>query len=482
MPHQPNILWICSDQQRFDTLGCYGNGFVHTPHLDHLATSGMLFEGAYCQSPICTPSRASFLTGRTPRTTRTRQNGQSIPADEVLVTRLLADGGYTCGLAGKLHLSTCDPRHCPDTERRIDDGYDVFHWSHAPDPDFPGNAYRRWLDERGQRYQTPAFRDSPHVCAGMPAEHHQTTWCAEMAIDFMRQQASGDQPWLFSVNIFDPHFPFDPPAAYLERYLDRLDAIPLPVYTPGELDNKPRYQQPPFRDRYHYCGPHDFEQMSDADHRLVTAASWAMGDLIDEQVGRMLRCLEETGQRDDTIVIYMSDHGEMLGDHSIYLKGPYFYEPAVKVPLIVSWPGKIRPNRRSRALVELMDLAPTLLDAAGLPRHAGMQSKTLWPLLTGPDDGLDRHHDGVMCEYYHGMSADADPPPFATMLRTDRHKIVVAHGLETGEFYDLEIDPTETRNLWASADHAPVKMQMLKQLCDRMAFAADPLPVRQGIY
>ncbi|MCK4298614.1 MAG: sulfatase-like hydrolase/transferase [Planctomycetes bacterium] len=124
--NSPNILWICTDQQRFDTLGCYGNRFVHTPNVDRLAQTGVLFEHAYCQNPVSTPSRASFLTGRYPRTTRCRQNGQSIPQDEVLITRLLADAGYTCGLSGKLHLSACHPSVCPVTERRTDDGYPLY--------------------------------------------------------------------------------------------------------------------------------------------------------------------------------------------------------------------------------------------------------------------------------------------------------------------------------------------------------------------
>ncbi|MDP6117698.1 MAG: sulfatase-like hydrolase/transferase [Planctomycetota bacterium] len=480
MPDQPNILWICSDQQRFDTLGCYGNSFVQTPHIDRLAEDGVLFENAFCQSPICTPSRASFLTGRYPRTTRARQNGQNIPSDETLVTKLLADAGYTCGLSGKLHISACNPRPCPDMERRIDDGYHVFNWSHHPSPDWPGSEYGLWLQERGVEYKTPPYNDSKHVRTGMPSEHHQTTWCAQKAIDFMERSSKTGRPWLFSVNIFDPHFAFDPPAEYLERYLDLLDEIPLPNYVEGELDSKPRYQSPEFRDDYHHPGPHHFEEMSDEEHRLVTAAYWAMCDLIDEQVGRMLEALDRTGQRENTIVIYMSDHGEMLGDHSIYLKGPYFYEPAVKVPLIVSWPGRIESDRRTNALVELMDLAPTLLDAAGLPRYPGMQSKSLWSLLTEDDSDLSHHHDTVYSEYYHGMQARVEPAPFATMLRSERYKIVVAHGLETGELYDLREDPTETRNLWDDAAHSDTKMSMLKQLCDRMAFTADPLPERIG--
>ncbi len=172
---RPNILWICSDQQRFDTLGSYGNRFVQTPAVDGLAERGALFERAYAQSTVCTPSRASFLTGRYPCTTRCRMNGQSIPEDEVLITRLLAEAGYTCGLSGKLHLSACHPTACPTTERRINDGYAEFHWSHHPAPDWPENEYIHWLRERGVEYGRSPFRGSEYVSAGVPSEHHQTT-------------------------------------------------------------------------------------------------------------------------------------------------------------------------------------------------------------------------------------------------------------------------------------------------------------------
>src|SRR5919106_5597773 len=151
MSDRPNILWICSDQQRHDTLGCYGNRWVNTPRLDALASQGLIFRDAFAQSPACTPSRASFLTGRYPRTCRTRQNGADIPDDEVLVTQLLADAGYHCGLAGKLHLRACHPSVCPQHESRIDDGYTEFYWSHHPEDDWPlpAHDYAEWIHAQG---------------------------------------------------------------------------------------------------------------------------------------------------------------------------------------------------------------------------------------------------------------------------------------------------------------------------------------------
>ena len=477
MTKRPNILWICTDSQRWDTLGCYGNQFVQTPHLDALAERGVVFERCFAQSPVCTPSRACFLTGRYPRTTRVRQNGQVMPRDEILVTRLLADAGYTCGLSGKLHISACYPEPYLAGEPRIDDGYTEFHWSHHPADSWPTNEYIHWLREKGVTFETPPHPDSPYVKIGMPAEHHQTTWCVQQAVNFIEGAAAFDRPWLFSVNVFDPHDNFDPPAEYLERYLNRLPEIPLPDYAPGELDDKPLFQRSDHQGAYNDPRNYPFPRMSDQDHRLVRAAYWAMVDLIDAQVGRLIDTLEHTGQRENTIVIFTSDHGEMLGDHGIYLKGPYFYDPAVRVPLIVSCPALIPPGRRSAALVELVDLAPTLLDATGLPDQQRIQGQSLWPALAGGGD-LSHHRDDVYCEYYNALACHQNPPAYATMLRTERHKLVAMHGLGTGELYDLERDPAETHNLWSAPAHQDTRLTLLGRLCDRMAWTADPQPAR----
>ncbi len=470
---QPNILWICSDQQRFDTLGCYGNRFVQTPHIDRLAASGALFEQCYSQSPVCTPSRASFLTGRYPRTTRCRQNGQDIPADQVLVTRLFAEAGYTCGLAGKLHLSPCHPSTTPAVERRIADGYAEFHWSHHPAPDWPSNEYVRWVHEHGAQYRTPPFEGSRYVRSGMPEELHQTTWCAEKAIGFIEDNAPYRHPWLMSVNMFDPHHPFDPPESLVRRYAAWLEDVPLPDYIPGELDNKPAVHMQCHGGAYGNAGNFAWQDMSPSDHRWVRAAYWAMCDLIDRQVGRILAALESSGQAENTIVVFMSDHGELLGDHGIYLKGPFFYDASVHVPLILSWPGHIVPARHG-GLAELVDLAPTLLDAAGLPAEPGMQGNSMWSGLTAGSLGGGR--TDVYCEYYNACS----PGGNATMVRTERRKLVAYHGTGSGELYDLGRDPLEAVNHWDDADYSADKLDLLERLCDRMAWTVDPLPLRRA--
>lgn len=478
---KPNILWICTDQQRWDTLGSYGNEWVHTPNIDRLARGGVQFDQAICQSPVCTPSRSSFLTGRYPRTTRCRANGQSIPGDEKLISRLLADEGYTCGLSGKLHLSVCHPDITTGSERRIDDGFHQFFWSHHPMPEWSTNEYIQWLKLKGKTYHTPNREDCKYVQTGMPAEDHQTTWCAEKAIQFFETAASSTHPWFFICNMFDPHHPFDPPKNYIDRYLDRLDEIPLPNYVDGELENKPVYQRIDRDGAYGMKGYLPASQMTDRDHRMLRAAYWAMVDLIDEQVGRMLDALERSGQLENTIVIFMSDHGETLGDHGFYLKGSHFYECSVRVPLIVSWPGTIQGGRRTNTLVELTDLAPTLLDAAGIDLYEGMQGQSLWPYLSGqiPEDTV--HREDVYCEAYNASSVYEDPNgTWATMVRTQTHKLVRYHKGETCELYDLAQDPNETRNVYNDPEYLEIKLELLERLCDRMAGTVDPLPTREA--
>lgn len=499
----PNILWICTDQQRFDTLGCYGNEHVASEHLDQLAEDGVRFERAYCQSPVCTPSRASFLTGRYPRTTRTRQNGQAIPDSERLITRELADAGYTCGLSGKLHLSPANPSatELPNGERRIDDGYAEFRWSHDTGSGWPTNQYHQWLREQGVTYRSEPLEESPYSRTSVPAEYHQTTWCADRAITFIEEQERFDDPWLYSVNPFDPHVPFDPPREYLEPYLDRLEEIPLPNYEPGERADKSLFQRHPTS-----TGRFPYDEMDETDHRIARAAYWAMCDLIDDQVGRMLEALDRTDQRDDTIVIFMSDHGELLGDHGLYLKGPHFYEPAIRVPLIMAGPG-IDSGHSTDALVELVDLAPTLAEAAGIESSPGIQGRSLWPLL---QQDRDDHRSDIYCEFYHALGrteyyedlpiegetpfqhpyADTDVRepyqdearqrtlPYATMVRTDRYKLVRVHSRDECELYDLEVDPEETTNLATDPDYESVKQDLLVRLTDRMAGTIDPLPER----
>ncbi len=458
---QPNILWICTDQQRWDTIRSLGNPHIRTPNIDRLAAQGVAFTHTYCQSPICTPSRASFLTGRYASSIRASMNGNEYWAEAApLVTKLLKDVGYDCGLAGKFHLAGAAYRLEP---RPRDDGYRVFHWSHDPNDRWPtGHAYADWV--RGQGYDLNELHQSPD---GIPAELHQTTWCADRAIEFMQEAHNG--PWLMSVNIFDPHAPFNPPKAYLDRYDPAT--LPGPYFQESDLAAQAKlagvdFQNPARR-------PEEFNA------KEIQARYYAMIELIDDNVGRMLDALEETGQAENTVVIFMSDHGETLGDHGLLLKGNRFYEGLVRVPLIISWPGHFQAGLVSEGLVELTDLAPTLLALGGAEAPDNLVGKSLLPILQGEAEP-HTHREQVRCEYYRALNPEGPGRDdgsfhihFGTMLRRGQYKLCVYHGHPHGELFDLEADPHEFNNLWDDPAYAALKMDLLKASFDALVHSID---------
>ena len=487
LSERPNILWICTDQQRADTLGCYGNTFVRTPSIDKLAREGVRFEKAFAQNSLCTPSRGSFLTGRYPSTNRLRQNGQLCPSDIRILPKMLAERGYICGLAGKLHLSPCDLRfqntqagadwwrynndyYFWGSEKRIDDGYAEFYWNHAPGdgPNQNCSDYNRWVKERGGEIKYPARAESAVVKQGMPDELHQTRWAVDHAINFIERHKDTPNPWLFSLNIFDPHPHFDPEPQYFERYLEMIDEIPLPAYVDGENDTKPAHHQT----------AHGIEEWSDKEKRMMVAAYWAMCDHIDAHIKRLMDGLEASGQKENTIVIFHSDHGELLGDHNKSPKGPFLYDCSVQVPLIISWPGTIAAGKTVSGLVELTDIAPTVNDFLELGEEGSMQGQSLRAVL---EDAQDTTHvrDSAYCEFHNSHGKEK---AFLSMLRTETHKIIVAHKTNDGELYDLVTDPGEHTNRWDDPEYAAIKCDLLLQLSHRQAFTTDPLPQRVGIY
>ena len=479
----PNILWLCTDQQRYDTIGALGNPHVSTPNIDRLVREGVAFTHAYCQSPICTPSRASFLTGMYPSTVHVNQNGNPyFPDGPPLVTRLLAEAGYDCGLIGKLHLASAYGR----IEPRTHDGYRYWQYSHAPRDDWEnGHDYADWVRSKGY-----ILGDLTKSLDGVPAELHQTTWCGEKTIEFIRQER--DAPWLASVNIYDPHPPFNPPKTYRDMFdpakmpgslfresdleqQQKLEAVDFgaKVRSPEELDISdpilPHSPEPGSRGEAVSAGGRDA--------KTLQGAYYAMIKLIDDQVGRIVDALEETGQREHTVIIFTSDHGEILGDHGLIQKGPRFYEGLVRVPLMFSWPGQFEQGLRSEALVGLLDKAPTLLELAGLEVPERMQGKSLLPILRG-EASPDHHRDFVRCEYYD--AAVRQNETFGTMYRDKRYKLVVYHGHEHGELYDLVADPGEFDNMWDEPEVQGLKLELMKRSFDASMLAMDHGPARIG--
>ena len=458
MNDRPNILWYCTDQQRYDTIGALGNPHVHTPAMDRLVAQGTAFTKAYCQAPICTPSRASFMTGMYPSTVGANKNGVELfPNKYPLISKTLSDLGWECGLIGKLHLATA----AAGIEPRADDGYTYFKYSHAPRDDWDeGHDYVEWLRARGQDLET--MLASPE---NVPAEHHQATWASDMAIDFIKRPRGG--PWLLSMNPYYPHPPFNPPTSYFEKF--DPGSLPGPLFRESDLVNQGRLT----------AAGIDFQSVSktpeEMDAKTEQARYYAMIEIVDDQLARVLTAIEESGGSENTIVILTSDHGEALGDHGLIYKGCRFIEGLVRVPLIFSWPRNIQAGLRSDALVELTDIVPTLLEIAGLEVPEYMHGLSLLPILTGKASA-NTHRDHVRCEYFDAV--DLPDSTYATMYRDERWKLVVYHGKVVGELYDLRNDPQEFENLWDDPASADVKSELLLKSYDQAVLNMDHGPER----
>ncbi|WP_129667054.1 sulfatase [Phytoactinopolyspora endophytica] len=468
---RPNILLICTDQQRFDAVGAYGNPDIATPHLDRLAGQGTVFENCYVQNPVCGPSRASLMTGRYVPSHGLHANGVDLEPHELLFSRLLADTGYDCGLVGKFHLGACQDGR---SEPRLDDGFRVFRWAHDPYPGSSENAYHRWLKARFPKlHEAMVRRDGTYTWDTLPTEAHYSHWIGEETVDFLQSSREEGKPFFFVANFFDPHHGFGAPDEYLRRYDPA--ALPRPVTRDGELDGKPSIFTEASKASYGGVA-RGYVDYSEAELMEVRQAYYAMVSLVDDEVGRILDALDETGQADNTIVVFTSDHGEMLGDHQLMLKGPFMYECAVRVPLIVRWPGVAKPGDRRPELVQWIDLAPTFLQAAGVDVPERMQGESLIRLIH--DDDAAGWRDWALCHYRDSGHPD-DPAVHVTMLRHDRWKLVIHHGApasardRTGELYELSADPRELTNLWHDDAHRETRVELQEKLIDVMVAVED---------
>ena len=401
---RPNILFICTDQHRFDLLGAAGNPHVKTPHLDRLAGEGVLFEQCYTPNPVCAPTRASILTGRYPRAHGLWGNGVPLPGHARLFTRALADAGYDCGLVGKLHLGACFGQR---TEPRYEDGLRVYRWAHAPSHRSPQNAYHHWL----QAHHPALYERAAEAVAGRRPGTSGTT----VERPQLRRHAGGGalhplggrggdrvpagdtrpgrgapagrgnkNPSSFGPTSSTRTIPSSPRGSTSTATTRRR--CPCPLGSERDLDDRPPILAEASRRSY---GGHarGYAEHSPEELREIVRAYYAMVSFVDDEVGRILSALDELGLRESTLIVFSSDHGEMLGDHGLLLKGPMMYEGAVRVPLLMRWPGVLPEGARRAELVSLVDLCATFLAAAGLPDLPASQGDSLLPLARGEPGG-----------------------------------------------------------------------------------------------
>lgn len=482
MDARPNILLICTDQQRFDAIGTHPGSPAITPNLERLAQRGVVFDHCYAPSPVCAPSRASMLSGEYPSSHGLWANGVTLPDGRSVVTRELADAGYRTGLIGKLHLAAAFQG---TTEERVDDGFEVFKWAHDPFHGSPENAYHAWLRERHPKHWeqaqqdvlTPDATDFKHANTRfdeMPTEAHYSTWVTEEVADFIG--TDDDRPFFVIANYFDPHHPFAAPDEYLAMY--PAGSVHPPVGGREELASKPPRQTDASDSSYVGHGP-SFVDFTPEQLDEIRRAYFAMVTLIDDGVGRLVSAVDERDDDRPTLVAFVSDHGEMLGDHALLLKGPMMYDAAVRVPLIAALPGVLPEGERVESFVSVLDLATTFRRAAGLAPAERDQGIDL--VAVGRKEEPGRTY---AWSEYRDSGYPYDPPANTTMYRRHDFKLVVWHGdpgadrTATGELYDMVGDPDELVNLWDDPAYREVKSELYQELADVQMEHEDRRQVR----
>jgi choline-sulfatase len=459
---QPNILHIMTDQQQWGTIA--GRSLCRTPNLNRLAAEGMLFQRSYTPSAVCCPARAMILSGAYHWHNGIFNQIHSSPSvhrdmfpDVVLYSQRLRNVGYQLGYTGKWHASW---NRCP-----ADFGYEmagVFGCDpailrkHDLNPDKIDLPKAKLTSHPQRMVSWPGSQ--PFALYGYsegPEEATSEARTADMAIKMMQRFARNSKPWLIESHFLMPHDPYLP----LKKYFDRYDPHAMPV-------------SPTFADTFEgKPGLHRRESsiwghVTEADYRGSRAAYYAYTEQVDTQIGRLLDALEQTGQASNTIVACTTDHGDMVGDHRMWIKGWIPYEECYRVPMIIRWPGHIAPGSKTERLVQTHDLAHTYVAAAGAKALPYGDGKALQPLFSDPN--TNAWHDDILCAYYGGEFLYTQ-----RIAITNRFKYVF-NGFDIDEMYDLERDPDEMRNVIEDRSYAAYTDDMRARLYEMMDRFEDP--------
>ena len=420
-----NFLLVIADQLAARSLPAYGNRVVKTPHLDRLADEGVVFESAYCSSPLCAPSRASFITGSLPSHIGVYDNGAELPASVPTIAHYLRAKGYRTSLAGKMHFIGPDQLHGFE-ERLTPDIYPAgMHW--IPDWNAPLSEHKPWYHDMSSVFEARISEGS------LQMDYDEEV--ASKSIRAISDLAVGDRPFLLVASFSHPHDPWEVPAAYWDIYKDAsIEAPSVPAIADDALD-------PHSRRIREMCGGIGVDVSVDVLLR-ARRGHYAAISYVDDKLGLLMQALEVAGLRDETVVIFAADHGEMLGERGLWYKMTFF-EPSAAVPLIMSAPGTFGPRRVS-SNVSLLDLVPTLADLAGVNVARGeLDGASLVPLLGG-DGALG---DTVVGEY---LAEGALAP--LVMIRRGHMKFIASPG-DPDQLFDVAADPHELINLATKPEH-----------------------------
>ena len=428
---KPHILLLMDDQHRGDCLSCAGNNVVKTPNLDRLAKDGAYFRHGYSSTPSCTPARTALLTGQSPWHHGMLGYGQIAHQYPFEMVSALRESGYYCACFGKTHYQSGDMHGFHE----IDSNYGKWFAEHAPglDPRATGLGSN---DHRGKMY-------------ALPEELHSIHWTSEIALDFIRKYDRPD-PLFLKVSFLYPHSPYDAP----KRFWDMYDPKDIPTPQVGDWAAKYAPIDQPMRDDLWHgkIEPDVVRQARQAYYGNIT--------FIDEEIGRLLKALEDKGMLDDTLIIFIADHGDMTGDQNLWRK-TYAYEPSARIPFILRWPKSMGQERRRGITldqpVEIRDVLPTFLTAAGHDVPKSVDGKDLMRLVRGETRGWREYLDLEHAACYAGSDS-------WIALTDGRWKYILDIFTGDEQLFHVDADPHELKDLAPEESRS----RELKRWRDRM--------------
>jgi arylsulfatase len=449
---RPNVLLIMTDQHRFDYLGCMGADFLQTPNIDKIAKTGIKFNYCCTTAPICVPARIALATGLLPNRLGALENEVYLPINNTRTYyQRLRDHGYQVGCVGKLDLAKPDTYNGRDGNRPCTYSFgftlplECEGREHAFSPKVIG-PYTAYLEEKGLlgklwdakrehkqiknhkiiKHKTQYDLATADYC--LDAEDYEDAFIGRMAVNWL-EKITDEYPWHLFVSFVGPHYPYDPPRSYADKYRNQTVSLPIK----DDMSGKPQW----IKERAGASYPNEAEIV--VSRRQYCASI----SLIDDYVGQILDTLKSRGMLDNTYIIFASDHGDMMGDHNLYSK-QVAYEPSLRVPLMVAGPN-IAPGQESDALIELSDLNPTICELAGLPPQPDIDAQSIGRLLFGQ---TEQHRESAVCFNWNFRS-----------IRTRDYKLIINYN-DIPELYDMNNDSRELCNI---ADRNPEIVQGLTQ-------------------
>lgn len=433
---QPNIIMVFTDQHNGRVVHAMGDPYVRTPNMDRMAENGVIFENTYCNSPLCVPSRSSMLSGLMPHKTKIFNNAQSLPSDKATFVHSLAAAGYETVLSGRMHFNGPDQRH--GFEKRFVGDITTA----ALGVTFSKERYG-YFDNCAMPGRLSIERSGKGKCAVMAFDRD----VADAACQYL-QDRTDERPLFMTVGFYGPHPPYVGPEELFDYYYKVL-----PDFEP--LTEEEFASAHPFEKRFmenRRVGHETREEM-----RRVRAAYYSMVEYEDGLLGEVLHAAEERLDLENTVFLYVSDHGDSIGEHGLFWKSN-LREGAVRVPMIFSWKGHGREGCKIKPPVSLIDLAPTFIELASAPSLPVMDGKSLVRYITNGDAEDERAVISEICD----IKGDAP----GAMIRLGKYKYCRYYGYKERMLFDLEEDPGENINLCGDPRYREIETELDNRLCE----------------